>query len=131
MARNPSFAILDLTFIPDDDGAPNDTDNCPTVPNADQADTDDDGVGDACDNCTLAANADQRDTDEDGYGNACDADLDGNGVVNFKDLAIMKSVFFTTDEDADLNGDNTVNFADLAIMKKSFFKKPGPAAGKP
>jgi hypothetical protein len=137
----PSFAIMDLTFVPDDDdGVPNATDNCPRVPNADQADTDADGVGDACDNCVLIANgskkpdaggASQRDTDGDGYGNACDADLNNDGIVNFKDLATVKSVFFKTDEDADLNGDNVVNFVDLAILKQSFFKTPGPAAGKP
>ncbi len=33
----------------DDDSVPNDTDNCPTIPNADQADRDLDLVGDACD----------------------------------------------------------------------------------
>jgi hypothetical protein len=43
----------------------------------------------------------------------------------------MKHVFFSTNADADLNGDGFVNFADLAIMKRGFFKKPGPAAGKP
>jgi hypothetical protein len=32
----------------DEDGVPDDTDNCPTVPNADQLDTDLDGIGDAC-----------------------------------------------------------------------------------
>ncbi|MCB0994176.1 MAG: pentapeptide repeat-containing protein, partial [Acidimicrobiales bacterium] len=41
----------------DDDGIPDDTDNCPTVPNADQTDTDADGDGDACDD----------DDDNDGY----------------------------------------------------------------
>ncbi len=32
----------------DNDGVPDSTDNCPTVPNADQADSDGDGIGDAC-----------------------------------------------------------------------------------
>ena len=38
----------------DGDGVPNDLDNCPTVPNPDQADSDGDAVGDACDGDTDA-----------------------------------------------------------------------------
>ncbi|HNR99062.1 MAG TPA: lamin tail domain-containing protein [Planctomycetota bacterium] len=56
----------------DNDGIPDALDNCPYVPNPDQADQDGDGVGDACDNCPTVPNADQRDRDRDGIGDACD-----------------------------------------------------------
>ena len=51
------------TFDADDDGIPNDVDNCDADPNVEQTDTDNDNVGDACDN----------DDDGDGF-------LDGVGV---------------------------------------------------
>ncbi|MCP5128559.1 MAG: thrombospondin type 3 repeat-containing protein [Pseudomonadales bacterium] len=93
------------------------------------ADADSDGIADNSDNCTLVANASQLDTDGDGIGNACDADLNNDCIVNFIDLARMKSVFFGTDADADLNGDGVVNFIDLVVMRLMFFGAPGPAAG--
>ncbi len=40
----------------DGDGVPNDSDNCPGTPNADQADADGDMHGDVCDPCPDAAN---------------------------------------------------------------------------
>jgi len=44
------------------DGQPDDRDNCPIFPNADQADIDDDGLGDECDD----------DIDDDKYKNEDD-----------------------------------------------------------
>src|ERR1039458_1557639 len=44
----------------DHDGIDDDLDNCPYVPNPDQADVDGDGVGDLCDNCAAIGNPDQK-----------------------------------------------------------------------
>ena len=56
------------------------------------------------DDCTLVPNPAQSDADHDGFGNACDPDFDENGVVNFGDLARMKSAFFGNDPIVDLTG---------------------------
>lgn len=88
--NNSDIAIL--TAYPDNDadndGVPDDEDNCPDVPNPDQLDSDLDGVGDACDNCPMIANPDQIDSDGDSVGDACDvcpgyddlADVDTDAV---------------------------------------------------
>ena len=89
-------------------------------------DADGDAVVDDADNCVDVPNQDQRDSNGDGYGNLCDPDLNGDEIVNFIDLGMMKSVFFGNDADADLNGDGVVNFLDLGIMKSFFFGSPGP-----
>src|SRR5262249_25832793 len=56
----------------DGDGFQDAADNCPNVPNPDQADADGDGVGDACDNCPSVPNPAQFDQDGDGFGDLCD-----------------------------------------------------------
>ncbi|MEL7450022.1 MAG: hypothetical protein AAFN78_12490 [Pseudomonadota bacterium] len=90
-------------------------------------DGDTDLVPDINDNCSDDINPAQRDTDADFYGNLCDADLNNDLVINFADLGIMKSRFFTTDPDADLDGDGLVNFTDLGLIKAAFFGAPGPS----
>ncbi len=77
----------------DDDGTPDDLDNCSDVSNPDQANSDSDPLGNACDddddndgfvdsldNCPINSNTDQSDVDEDGVGDVCDTDLDDDGV---------------------------------------------------
>ncbi|CAD7849501.1 MAG: hypothetical protein [Olavius algarvensis Delta 4 endosymbiont] len=41
-----------------------------------------DGIGDACDNCPAIPNPDQADFDGDGIGDACDADDDNDGLTD-------------------------------------------------
>ena len=95
------------------------------------ADFDADKLEDANDNCIEVPNPLQIDADADGYGNVCDPDLNNDGIVNFADLAIMKSLFLTSDPVADLNSDGTVNFGDLAILSDMFLLPPGPSGIAP
>lgn len=101
-------------------------------------DSDTDSVRNFLDNCIEISNTDQRNTnagigpDLDGFGNICDPDLSNDLKIDFADLAILKSVFFTNDNpDADLNGDGKADFADLAILKSMFFGPPGPSGLAP
>ncbi|WP_443632923.1 thrombospondin type 3 repeat-containing protein [Candidatus Marifrigoribacter sp. Uisw_064] len=66
----------------DGDGVIDADDNCPDIPNADQADEDGDGVGDVCDICPLTPAGETVDLDG---CSALQADDDNDGVLNNDD----------------------------------------------
>ncbi|MEO8842340.1 MAG: thrombospondin type 3 repeat-containing protein [Kofleriaceae bacterium] len=73
----------------DGDGVDNAVDNCPSVPNADQANEDGDKFGDACDPCPVEANDLPSDPDGDGVADGCDPhpNTAGDKIVVFEGFA--------------------------------------------
>jgi hypothetical protein len=103
----------------DNDGVPDEADNCPLGANASQLNTDgdpqgnvcdidddNDGVPDDADNCPLVANSDQVDTDGDAMGDACDPDDDNDGVADVDDNCRLVANASQTDTDNDGIGDS-------------------------
>ena len=95
----------------DEDGVPDDIDNCPADANTDQGDSDGDGVGDAC------SDGDSGDTDSDGdgvidsedpfpYDETESADSDEDGVGDSAD-AFPNDAAEQFDSDEDGVGDNS------------------------
>ncbi len=120
VANNDGYAMLDNVSIGPQTCGPSDVDD------------DYDGAANDVDNCLLYRNFDQFDADGDGFGNWCDPDITNDCVVNFADLAVLKSAFFPGlyDPVADFNGDGFVSFGDLALLKSRFLQSPaaGPSA---
>lgn len=99
-------------------------------PGPDPTDCDEDGVPNEMDNCPLSPNAGQEDFDGDGVGDACDADRDGDGELNNRDICpdnepglAIHTTFNPGQFDgingrpvADLNNDCEVNGLDIQIM---------------
>ncbi len=87
----------------DKDGIPDDSDNCPTVPNPDQADSDNDGVGDACESPPVPGDLDNdRDVDLNDYNAFLAAYGSALGDANY-------------DPNADYDGDDFIGMTDFGI----------------
>lgn len=52
-------------------------------------------------------------------------------MVDNADFVLMRAAFYSSNGDADLNGDGVVNFADLAILKSFLNQPPGPSGVAP
>ena len=100
----------------DDDGVPDTQDAFPDDP-SETKDKDGDGIGNNSDNCRSVRNPDQANQDGDSAGDACDAfptdptetlDTDGDGVGDNTD-AFPADPNETTDTDSDGVGDNGDN----------------------
>jgi hypothetical protein len=58
-------------------------------------DLDNDGVPDDQDNCPSVSNTDQRDVDNDGLGDVCDADNDNDGIHDGQDACLASDLSLT------------------------------------
>ena len=128
VGNNIKYGSYDLKITPppdtDGDGVIDANDNCPTVPNPDQADADGDGKGDVCDNCPTVANASQTDSDSDGRGDVCDncpavanasqTDTDGDGLGDACDNCPTVANANQADGDGDGTGDACDNCPTVA-----------------
>jgi hypothetical protein len=97
-------------------------------------DADNDGVPNQYDNCDAVANGPllkvglcgQNDGDNDGYGNACDADLTNNGIVDIPDLGVVLSNLGSTLTPAvDITCNGIVDIPDLGAVLGKLGQLPG------
>ncbi len=86
-----------------------------------------DAVPDALDNFVDDQNAEQFDADQDGYGSPCVADLNKDCIVNFADMALLRSQSIGEPLTADLTDDRVVDNADHAAFRRLFLQDPGPS----
>ncbi|HOP06228.1 MAG TPA: thrombospondin type 3 repeat-containing protein [candidate division Zixibacteria bacterium] len=112
----------------DEDGIPDETDNCPTIANPGQEDLDLDNVGDVCDNCPSHSNLDQTNSDGDSYGDACDncITVDNEDQADYNSDGIGDACCCITRGDINDDGGTLITIEDL-IYLVSYMFQGGPA----
>jgi len=97
----------------DDDGIPNDVDNCPLY-NPNQADCNGNGIGDICDINDLYS----LDINGNEIPDECEclADVNADGTVNLYDILTVIANWGSNSEIGDVNYDGLVNVSDLLIV---------------
>jgi len=75
-------------------------------------DMDNDGIGDDSDNCPSNPNSDQADADNDGQGDACDVDDDNDGQTDADEIACGSNPLDATSQAPDFDNDNSPDCID-------------------
>ncbi len=117
LMRLPEEARHAMTSDRDGDQVGDADDNCLHLPNADQRDTDEDGFGNVCD----------ADVDGDGLVTTSFGRIfpsSSRGDVEWIALTAQNGPY---DPDHDLDGDGVVDERDVAIAQISLFRPPGPS----
>ena len=109
----------------DEDGAGDVCDNCPLDADATLADADDDGVGDVCDNCAGVANDDQDNADDDLVGDACDLDDDNDTLTDSADNCAQNA----NANQADLDDDGVGDACDVCVLVRNSDQADGDSDG--